>query len=308
MRSNLFTAALLLFTSTPSFAAPQPITDVQLISRDDAAVLDARDAIPFGDASDLWKRKGGGGGGGKGGGGGSSGSSGSSGSGSSGKGGSSGSSSGSTSGGKGSSSSSAGGSTKQGSGVQPSYGGGKYYGGGAATPYSSGGRSPLGIAPVFLGVGALTLFPGIWLYGAYAYPYHNPYTFHNRTGHRNNTSTKRGVEIRQDDTTGVNQTKPVQCLCAAYAECGCDDNGNTTFLDSLIGDGTYSKLNHSLVQVVDFPNGTSIIAINGTLPNGTTTAGGSEDANGSSSAVRTMVESSGYWVMIALVGFTVFLV
>jgi hypothetical protein len=93
-----------------------------------------------------------------------------------------------------------------------------------------------------------------------------------------------------------------------YAECGCDDNGNTTFLDSLIGDGTYSKLNQSLVSVVDYPNGTSIIAINGTLPNGTTTAGGTEDANGTSDAIRSMVQASGYWVMIALVGCTVLMV
>jgi len=116
------------------------------------------------------------------------------------------------------------------------------------------------------------------------------------------------LEARQEDTTGVNQTKAVQCLCALYAECGCDDNGNTTFLDSLIGDGTYSQLNHSLISVVDFPNGTSTIAINGTLDNGTTTAGGTEDANGGSSGIKSMLQASGYWVMIALVGYTVLMV
>lgn len=192
--------------------------------------------------------------------------------------------------------------------MQPSYGGGKYYGGGARQPYSSGGVSPRGIAPVFLGVGALAIFPGIWLYGAYAYPYHNPYTFHNRTA-RNSTNTRRDtgsvqlIEIRQDDT-GVNQTKTVQCLCALYAECGCDDEGDTTFLDSVIGDGTYATLNHSLVDVVDFANGTSQIVLNGTLPNGTTVAGGTEDAFDSGAS---WVQASGYWVMIALVGCTVFM-
>lgn len=89
-----------------------------------------------------------------------------------------------------------------------------------------------------------------------------------------------------------------------YAECGCDDDGNTTFLDSLIGDGTYSKLNLSLVQVVDYPNGTSEIVLNGTLPNGTTVAGGDEDVNG---GAKRMIEASGYWVMGALVVSTVLL-
>jgi len=308
MRSGLFTVALLLFSSSPSLAIPQPLSDA-LIERDNSALLDTRENDFFSEASDLWKRKGGGGGGGKGGGGSSGGSSSGSSSGSSGgKGG--GSSGSGASGGRGSAASNTGGSTRQGSGAQPSYGGGKYYGGGAASPYNSGGRSPRGISPYYLGAGALVIFPGIWLYGAYAYPYHNPYSFHNRSGHRNRTLTRREVEIRQDDdTAGANETKTVQCLCAAHVECGCDDPEDTTFLDSLIGDGDYNKLNKSLVNVYDFENGTSIIAINGTLDNGTTIPGGDEDANGTGSgAMRMMVESSGYWVMVAIVGFTVFLV
>lgn len=209
--------------------------------------------------------------------------------------------------GKGSSSSNAGGSTKTGSGVTPNYGGGRYYGGGATTPYKAGARSPLGILAVPLTFSALAFYPGIWLYGAYAYPYSHPYTFHNRTAtnHTNTTTTRDlhfDIEIRQD--TGVTETKNVTCLCAMYAECGCDDNGNTTFLDSLIGDGTYANLNLSLVNVADI-NGTSTIVLNGTLPNGTTAAGGTENASG---AVRTVIEMSGYWVMIALVGATVYLV
>jgi hypothetical protein len=90
-----------------------------------------------------------------------------------------------------------------------------------------------------------------------------------------------------------------------YAECGCDDNGNTTFLDSLIGDGSYSGLNLSLVNVADV-NGTSTIILNGTLPNGTTASGGTEDAF--SAGARTVIEASGYWVMVALVGMTVYFV
>ena len=98
--------------------------------------------------------------------------------------------------------------------------------GGATTPYTSGGRSPLGITPLFLGAGALAFFPAAWLYGAYNYPYGHPYSFHNRTGRANNTANsnnvRRDFEIDYGYESGVNETKPVTCLCAAYAECGCD--------------------------------------------------------------------------------------
>lgn len=104
-----------------------------------------------------------------------------------------------------------------------------------------------------------------------------------------------GVIARQD--TGVNETKPLRCLCAAYQECGCDDNGNTTFLDSLIGDGSYAALNKTLVDVVDM-NGISTIVLNGTLPNGTTIAGGTENANGA----RRMLAVSRYWFMMTGIG------
>jgi hypothetical protein len=216
---------------------------------------------------------------------------------------------------KGSSSSNTGGSTKTGSGVTKNYGGGKYYGGGATTPYTSGAKSPLGISPVpvaaGVGIGALAYYPGHYYYGAYAYPYYHPYYFHNRTAHRNSTNTTKTrrdldfpvLRLRQTDDTGANETKPVVCLCGMYAECGCDDSGNTTFLDSLIGDGTYANLNLSLVQVADV-NGTSTIVLNGTLPNGTTDSGGTENANG---ATRVVAQSGGYWVMIALVMATVYM-
>lgn len=97
------------------------------------------------------------------------------------------------------------------------------------------------------------------------------------------------------------------CLCAAYQECGCDDSGNTTFLDSLIGDGTYANLNLSLINVADV-NGTSTILLNGTLPNGTTIPGGTEDANGAGVGMQALIQSSGYLVMVALAVCTVLLV
>jgi len=180
------------------------------------------------DISSLVKRKGGGGGKGGGSSGGSSGSKG------------------------GSSSSSSGGSSSGGtrSGVSPSYGGsrGSYYGGGATTAYRSGGRTPLGLLPIgLLGVASLTFFAGAWLWPVYAYPYSHPYNFYNRTALQN-------------------QTKNVLCLCQQYSDCGCDDNDDQTFLNTVVGDGT--NLNSTLVRAA-VVNGTQSIILNGTLPNGT---------------------------------------
>ncbi|KAF2427249.1 hypothetical protein EJ08DRAFT_689017 [Tothia fuscella] len=211
--------------------------------RDETAIQQKRDNS----FNKLWKRKGGGGGG-KGGGSSSSGSktclsltvrkTGSS--------------SGGSSGGSARGSSIGGGS----GGVRPSYGGGRYYGGGAAAPYTAGGRSARGIAPVaFLGVGALAFFPGIWLYGAYMYPYSYPYSYYNASSR-------------------ANQTKPVRCICQQYSDCGCDDNDDPSYMRDLIGNGTEQALNSSLVRVANV-NNTDTIFINGTIPNVTTASGDS---------------------------------
>jgi len=138
------------------------------------------------------------------------------------------------------------------------------------------------------GIGAAAIFPGLWLYNVYSYPYSRPWTFHN-------------------STTNANETKPVNCLCEEYQECGCDDNSNSTFQSSLLGDGSYSSLNKSLVTVGDV-NGTSTILINGTLPNGTTASGGTESASDAGSLSQTLLNASGYWVMAAAVASTIFLV
>lgn len=155
-----------------------------------------------------------------------------------------------------------------------------------------------------IGGAALAFLPGLLLLGAFAYPYHHPYSFRNRTAPNNetqNTNTRRYLWTRQENV-GVMQTKPVTCYCAQYQECGCDDNEDTAFLDQLIGDGTYSKLNHTLVNVVDI-NGTSTIVLDGTLPNGTTIA--EENAAG---GMQGLMQSSGYLVMVALTACTVLLV
>lgn len=182
----------------------------------------------------------------------------------------------------------------------PSYGGGKYYGGGATSSFKSGGRSPGGLAPYAIGgglVGAALIFPGLWLYGVYAYNYNHPYSFRNRTG------------------TNLNETLPVTCLCQQYSACGCDDANNSTFLDGIIGDGNLSNLNKSLINVGNV-NGTKTIVLNGTLPNDTladaTTSTG--DGGGATTTTipsisaankRLLLETSGFWLLGAIVGATV---
>lgn len=159
--------------------------------------------------------------------------------------------------------------------MRPAYGGGRYYGGGATTPYKAGGRTPKGLVPLALvSVAALAFFPGLWLYGAYNYQYSHPYTFYNTTAKQN-------------------QTKPVQCLCQEYSVCGCDDNEDDTYLNSIVGNGSTAALNSTLVRAATV-NGTSQIFINGTLPNGTTASGGSASVAGLNSK---RVENVGWLVV-----------
>lgn len=190
---------------------------------------------------------------------------------------SSGTSSGSSSSGRGSSgtssSSNTGGRSSTGSGVSPSRGG--YYPGGATAPYAAGAASPRGLsAGRFLPVTALAFFPGIWLFGAYAYPYGHPWTYRN-------------------ETSGMNETRPVECLCAQYAECGCEDNSNATYVSSVVGNGSTAAAVANGYTVADV-NGTSTLLINGTLENGTTASGGTSGAS-------SMTGTGGVlgWAMIA---------
>lgn len=195
-----------------------------------------------------------------------------------------------------------------GSSAKPSYGGGKYYGGGSTRAFSSGTKSPRGIVPLTVGVGAAAfIFPGIWLYGAYNYPYGHGYSYRNRTRRANNTDDR--IQRRQDQ----NVTLPVTCLCAMYSACGCDDNDDNTYLDSVIGDGT--NLNASLVHIGPNENGTQTIALNGTLPNTTdsesdssdTSSGSGQAPTSSSAATQRILESSGIWAIGGIVGATVWL-
>lgn len=138
--------------------------------------------------------------------------------------------------------------------------------------------------------GAALIFPGLWLYGAYAYPYHNYYNFHNRTN--------------SSQPANQNTSLPVQCLCQMYNACGCDDNtANSTYLDGVVGNGSMSALNSSLAHVGDV-NGTRTLVLNGTLPNGTDTENDGNGSSATSTSAATALgamEGSGLWVL-AVVG------
>jgi hypothetical protein len=93
----------------------------------------------------------------------------------------------------------------------------------------------------------------------YIYPYHNTYNYYNTTDRRN-------------------ETAPVLCLCQQYSDCGCDDNGNMTFIDTVLSpNGT--AINSTLVQIGQV-NGTTYILLNGTLPNGTALTNGAMALSG----------------------------
>jgi hypothetical protein len=202
--------------------------------------------------AELYKRKGGGGGRG---------------------GGSTSSSSGSSSTSSGSRGSS---STSSGTGTPRSFGGGSRYSGGATTPYRAGGTPSgwRGPAPVFLGVGALAFFPGLYLYGAYSYRYPNdePQTYYNETSRQN-------------------ETRHVECLCAKDAECGCDNTGDQAYLNEVANNETLSSVK----------NGT--LYINGTLSEDTTAPGTASSA-ATGGLTQRLVEAAGYWPVVAGVAYT----
>jgi hypothetical protein len=104
---------------------------------------------------------------------------------------------------------------------------------------------------------------------------------------------------------GMNDTIPILCLCQQYSVCGCDDNNNSTYIDSILGNGSLADLNSTVARVSNV-NGTKTLVLNATLPNGTTASGGTENANAGTSHV--VMENLGWWVMCAVVASTVWLV
>jgi hypothetical protein len=156
-------------------------------------------------------------------------------------------------------------------------------------PYAAGSRTPKGLiaAPLLLGAGLLAIMPGLWLYSVYPYHYNNPYRFYNQS------------DTNQTNPNGTNTTLPVTCLCQEYNPCGCDENDNQQYINDLVGNGSYAALNKSLVTVSDV-NGTRNLVLNGTLPNGTTAPGGTDDGESAAMALN-VGKYAGYWVMATIV-------
>lgn len=101
------------------------------------------------------------------------------------------------------------------------------------------------------------------------------------------------------------------CLCQEYSACGCDDNANTTYLDTLVGNGSAADMNSTLAHIGNV-NGTKTLVLNGTLPNGTDdtssdTDNASDTGDTSGAARQKLLEYSGFWVVGAIVGATVWL-
>lgn len=244
-------------------------------ARRDEHALSVRSADILSPAHALERRKGGGGRGG--GGGGSS------------SGGRSGSSGGTSS--RTGATSNVGGATSRGSGPSRSFAGGGFYGGGASVPYSAGKKSHRGLVPGALlgGAALLLIMPGLWLYSVYPYHFTNPYRFVNES------------LTNATFPNGTNVSLPVTCLCQEYQVCGCDENDDQNYIRELVGNGSYAALNKSLVTVSDV-NGTQTLVLNGSLPNGTTAPGGSDDD--SAAVMLGLGKYGGYWVMGLIVVYT----
>ncbi|KYK58174.1 hypothetical protein DCS_05187 [Drechmeria coniospora] len=189
-----------------------------------------------------------------------------------------------------------GGTSKSGTGVTPRFGGGRYYSGGATKPFASGRRSALGIAPIMLVGAALAFWPGLWLHGAWVYPYSHVHHYHNAS-------------------SGEDETANVVCGCARFAACGCDENNNTAYYDDLLGNGSYAALNKSVVDMGEY-NGSKTILINGTLANGTTAAQetptqSAQNAQNTkvsaASSITSIAHAAGYWPAVAAVVAAVFM-
>lgn len=169
-------------------------------------------------------------------------------------------------------------------GPQPTFAGGRYYAGGSVRPFKAGAASPGGIRPYPMAGAALSFWPGVWLYGAYMYPFTDTCSYHN-------------------ETSDKDEERPVLCGCSWYENCECDDPDSAPYFKELIGSGSYEALNKSIVDVAEI-NGTKTILINGTLPNDTALAG---DKDKNSAPARYVVGTFGYWPTIAVVVGTVFI-
>ncbi|KAK2745181.1 hypothetical protein FQN55_006305 [Onygenales sp. PD_40] len=177
-----------------------------------------------------------------------------------------------------------GGSSRSGSGSPRAYGGGVYYPGGAGVPYTAGHKTKKGLGPfVFLPLAALAFFPGVWLWGAYAYQ-GGHYTYVNKS-----IPNANGTQI------------PVTCLCQKFSVCGCEENQDDKYFKDLIKqvDKDGFPMNTSTIRVATV-NGTQSIYVNGTLANGTTNPDPNAEGAAASNAPPALLRVGGYWVMGAI--------
>lgn len=118
--------------------------------------------------------------------------------------------------------------------------------------------------------------PGLWLYSVYPYNFNNQYRFVNQSLTDN------------DHPNGTEVSLPVKCLCQENNDCSCEQNDDKSYIDDLVGNGSYAALNKSLVTVSDV-DGKRTLVLNGSLPEGTT-------APGESAAVSVRLgKFGGYW-------------
>ncbi|KAG4281046.1 hypothetical protein FPRO04_13453 [Fusarium proliferatum] len=85
-------------------------------------------------------------------------------------------------------------------GPQPTFADGRYYAGGSVRPFKAGAASPGGIGPYLMDRAALLFWPGLWLYGAYIYPFKHTCSYHNET-------------IDEDEECSA------MCGCSRYENC-----------------------------------------------------------------------------------------
>lgn len=93
----------------------------------------------------------------------------------------------------------------------------------------------------------------------------------------------------------------ITCLCQQYSACGCEDNKNSTYIDSLFNDTDSNGLpKNSSTVVVATVKGTEGIYVNGTLPNGTTAPDPSLAEDGAISGKHAKLGGYGIAVAVAV--------
>ena len=174
--------------------------------------------------------------------------------------------------------SNAGGFSKGGSGPPPKYT--NYYSGGGRTPYTAGKKSPGGLSPIALPLALVGgLFAGMWLGSVWMYAWNHPLNYTNPSTaatidipYQNRTTNR---TMTYEITPGMSVTLPVKCLCAENAVCGCDEVTDPDYAKSVLEDAAKDGGNGDTARLA-VDDGQLVLVVNGTLPNGTTAAGGDE--------------------------------